>query len=70
MPDALRGDDAALAAHNLDITDRVNRAGRCYLTPSLLKGRQMIRVSIGAQATELRHVEELWRELREASAWR
>jgi aromatic-L-amino-acid decarboxylase len=69
-PEALRGDEAALTAHNLDVVERVNRAGCCYLTPSLLKGKQMIRVSIGAQATELRHVEELWRELREAGAWR
>jgi aromatic-L-amino-acid/L-tryptophan decarboxylase len=33
--------------------------GAAYLTPSLLKGRQMIRVSIGAEATERRHVEAL-----------
>ena len=55
-------------AHNLDIADAVNRGGRSYLTPSLLKGRQMIRVSIGAQATERPHVEELWRDLQEAAA--
>jgi aromatic-L-amino-acid decarboxylase len=37
------------------------------VTPSLLKGRQVIRVSIGAQATEREHVEALWRELQEAA---
>jgi aromatic-L-amino-acid decarboxylase len=34
----------------------------------VLKGRQMIRVSIGAQATEREHVEAVWRELQEAAA--
>jgi aromatic-L-amino-acid decarboxylase len=37
------------------------------VTPSVLKGRQMIRVSIGAQATERQHVEAVWRDLREAA---
>jgi len=68
VPPALRDDEPALAAHNLAIADRVNRAGRSYLTPSVLKGRQMVRVSIGAQATEREHVEALWRELQEAAA--
>ena len=45
----------------------VNQEGRSYLTPSVLKGTQMIRISIGAQPTEREHVEELWRELREAA---
>jgi len=67
VPPALVGDEPALAAHNLAIADRVNRAGHSYLTPSVLKGRQMIRVSIGAQATEREHVEALWRELQEAA---
>jgi len=67
VPPALVGDEPALAAHNLAIADRVNRAGHSYLTPSVLKGRQMIRVSIGAQATEREHVEAVWRELREAA---
>ena len=67
VPPALRGDEAALTRHNLAVVDAVNRQGRSYLTPSLLKGVQMIRVSIGAQATERRHVEEVWRALREAA---
>jgi aromatic-L-amino-acid decarboxylase len=52
-----------LRAHNLDIVDRINRAGRYYLTPSVLKGAQMIRVSIGSEASERRHVEGLWEAL-------
>ena len=67
VPPALESDEPALAAHNLAVADRVNRGGRSYLTPSVLKGRQMIRVSIGAQATEREHVETVWRELREAA---
>ncbi len=61
-------DEARLTAHNLAIADRVNRGGRAYVTPSVLKGRQMIRVSIGAEGTERRHVEAVWRELNEAAA--
>ncbi len=68
VPPALEDDEPALAAHNLAVADRVNRAGRSYVTPSLLKGRQMIRVSIGAQATEREHVDAVWRELQEAAA--
>jgi len=60
-------DEVALAAHNLAIADRVNKSGRAYLTPSVLKGKQMVRVSIGAELTERRHVESLWRELRTAA---
>jgi aromatic-L-amino-acid decarboxylase len=67
VPPALAGDEAALTAHNLAVADRVNQAGRTYLTPSLLKGRQMIRVSIGALTTEREHVQLVWDELRHAA---
>jgi aromatic-L-amino-acid decarboxylase len=67
VPAALKDDETALAAHNLAVAERVNRAGRSYVTPAVLKGRQMVRVSIGAQATERAHVAALWQELREAS---
>ena len=63
VPEHLSGDEAALTAHNLGIAARINEAGQSYLTPSMLKGQQMIRVSIGAEATERRHVEGLWAEL-------
>ena len=68
VPAALELDQRALNAHNLAVADHVNRAGRSYLTPSVLKGRQMIRVSVGAQATEREHVETVWRELQAAAA--
>jgi len=61
------GQVAAVDAHNLRIAEAVNRAGRAYLTPSILKGKQIIRVSIGAETTERRHVEALWGELQAAA---
>ncbi len=67
VPPALAGDEDALTAHNLAVAARVNEAGRAYLTPSLLKGRQMIRVSIGALGTEREHVQMAWDELRDAA---
>ena len=60
-------DEAALAEHNLAIAARVNAGGRAYVTPSVLKGVETIRVSIGAEATERADVEAVWRELREAA---
>jgi aromatic-L-amino-acid/L-tryptophan decarboxylase len=68
VPVELDGDEDALAVHNLLLADAINQSGRSYLTPAVLKGRQMIRVSIGAQATEREHVAALWRDLREATA--
>lgn len=56
-------DEAALAAHNLEIARLINEGGRAYLTPSMLKGKQMLRVSIGAEPTERRHVKALWEAL-------
>lgn len=60
-------DEAALAAHNLDLARRLNEGGKAYLTPSLLKGRQMLRVSIGAETTERSHVQALWEALNAAA---
>jgi aromatic-L-amino-acid decarboxylase len=57
-------DEAGLAAHNLAIARRINDSGKAYLTPSMLKGTQMLRVSIGAETTERRHVEALWEALK------
>jgi aromatic-L-amino-acid decarboxylase len=61
-------DEAALAAHNLALAARVNASGAAYLTPSVLKGRQTLRVSCGSAATEQRHVEGVWAALRAAAA--
>lgn len=53
-------DGEMLDAHTLAWVDRVNRSGLAYLTPATLEGRWMVRVSIGAETTERRHVEALW----------
>ncbi|HEX5808446.1 MAG TPA: aminotransferase class V-fold PLP-dependent enzyme [Anaerolineales bacterium] len=57
-PPGLEGE--ALDRHTLAWVERVNNSGGAYLTPSLLDGRWMVRVSIGAIATERQHVEALW----------
>ena len=61
-------DESALRRHNLALADRVNRSGRAYLTPSVVKGRQMIRLSIGAEATTRAEVEALWALLQAESS--
>jgi len=67
VPQALAGDEPALTAHNLEIAKRINDSGAAYLTPSDLKGRQMLRLSIGAETTERHHLEALWQALQAAA---
>ena len=68
FPARSQGNEDALKAHNLEMARRINEGGRAYLTPSMLKGKQMLRVSIGAEATERGEVEALWTLLNEAAA--
>jgi aromatic-L-amino-acid/L-tryptophan decarboxylase len=65
-PEGLAGE--ALDRHTLGWAERVNRSGDAYLTPAQLDGRWMVRVSIGAIPTELRHVEALWSSLQREAA--
>jgi aromatic-L-amino-acid decarboxylase len=67
VPGPLAGDEPALATHNLQIARRINEGGKAYVTPSMLKGKQIIRVSIGSETTERRHVEMLWAALQQAA---
>jgi aromatic-L-amino-acid decarboxylase len=67
----VRHEPAGLAGESLDAhtrawADAVNQSGAAYLTPAILDGRWMVRVSIGALGTERSHVEALWRVMREA----
>jgi aromatic-L-amino-acid decarboxylase len=55
----------SLDHHTRGWVERVNRSGAAYLTPAMLDGRWMVRVSIGAEATEREHVESLWRLMRQ-----
>lgn len=58
---------AALDAHTRGWCEAVNASGGAYLTPAILDGRWMVRVSIGALPTERADVEALWRLMREAA---
>jgi aromatic-L-amino-acid decarboxylase len=62
-PPGLAG--AALDHHTQGWADRLNRSGLTYLTPAVLDGRWMVRVSIGAEATERAHVEQVWKAMQE-----
>ena len=57
-PAGLSGE--ALDKHTLGWVKRINESGKAFLTPAILDGRWMVRVAFGAEATEQRHVEELW----------
>ena len=57
-PEGLEGEE--LDQHTLGWADRVNRSGGAYLTPAILGGRWIVRVSVGAIPTEREHVEALW----------
>ncbi|NHA67332.1 pyridoxal phosphate-dependent decarboxylase family protein [Phycicoccus flavus] len=65
-PPGLTGD--ALDAHTLAWVDAVNAGGRAYLGASRLDGRWMVRVSVGAEATERPDVAALWDLLRTTTA--
>ena len=57
----------ALDAHTLAWADSLNRSGAAYLTPAVIDGRWMVRVSIGAIATEAADVDALWAAMRIAA---
>lgn len=57
-PPGLSGE--ALDQHTLGWAARLNQSGEAYVTPALLDGRWMVRVSIGVELTEREHVEQLW----------
>ena len=63
-PPGLDGD--ALDKHTLAWAARLNQSGEAYLTPALLDGRWMVRISIGAELTEREHVAQLWQLMRDA----
>jgi aromatic-L-amino-acid/L-tryptophan decarboxylase len=60
-PPSLTG--AALESHNLSVAHAINTSGAAYVTPAVVKGTQLIRVSVGAEGTERKHVEALWTRL-------
>ncbi len=58
-------DGEALDRHTLGWVERVNRSGGAYLTPAILDGQWMVRVSVGALPTERQHLESLWSLMRQ-----
>src|SRR6185295_6307644 len=60
-PEGLSGDE--LDRHTLAWADRLNCSGAAYITPALLDGRWMVRVSVGSATTERSHVEALWQAI-------
>lgn len=56
---ALTGE--ALDKHTLSWVDQINSSGEAFMSPSLLDGHWMVRVSIGVESTERVHLERLLR---------
>jgi aromatic-L-amino-acid/L-tryptophan decarboxylase len=65
-PTGVSGDE--LDVHTQRWADRLNKSGAAYVTPAILDGRWMVRISVGAEQTERAHVEELWRAMQNAVA--
>ncbi len=54
----------ALDTHTRAWAEAVNRSGAAYLTPAMVDGRWMVRVSVGAIATEWADVQAAWDAIR------
>ncbi|RRR75433.1 MAG: aspartate aminotransferase family protein [Candidatus Viridilinea halotolerans] len=63
-PPGVEGED--LDRHTLEWIGRINTSGVALLTPAVLDGRWMCRVSLGAETTSHEDVAHLWVALREA----
>ena len=57
----LRGEDRLTDA----VIEQANASGRALFTRTVLDGRSVLRFSIGARTTQLRHVDEAWALLQE-----
>ncbi len=64
-PPGLSGE--LLDLHTRAWAERVNASGVAYVTPAVLAARWMVRVSIGAIATERADVEAVWTAMRAAA---
>ena len=65
---AVRGDDGATDGETGDsstdrLIERANRSGEALFTRTVLEGRSVLRVSIGARSTQQRHVDAAWKLL-------
>jgi aromatic-L-amino-acid decarboxylase len=57
----------ALDRHTLEWAAKINQSGEAFVTPAMLNGRWMVRVSIGGELTERKHVEQLWQLMQHAA---
>ncbi len=55
-------------AHNLALAEAVNATGEAYVTPAVVKGRRLIRISIGALDTAQPDVDAVWALLQRCAA--
>ena len=53
-------DDEALDRHTLAWADALNASGAGFVSPAVLNGRWMVRISIGVESTEWDDVEAVW----------
>ena len=65
-PPGLEGE--ALDVHTRRWVQAINDSGAACLTPAMIDGRWMARVSIGAELTQAQHVAALWRTMQEEAA--
>ncbi len=60
-PEGVSGE--ALDRHTQAWAARLNKSGLTYLTPAVLEGRWMVRISIGAETTERSHLQQVWKAM-------
>jgi len=58
-PPSLLGDADAISEHNHAIARAINESGQAFMSPSMLDGGWIVRVSIGVESTERHHLERL-----------
>jgi len=66
--DSTEDDADALDAHTRAWAEALNATGLAFVTPAMHEGRWMVRVSIGAEATERADIERLWRLMRSTAS--
>jgi aromatic-L-amino-acid decarboxylase len=66
-PDGSALSGEALDKHTTQWVEAVNRSGAAYLTPAVVDGRWLARVSVGALATEAADVDAVWAAMRAAA---
>jgi aromatic-L-amino-acid decarboxylase len=59
---------AEVDAHNLALAQAVNATGLAYVTPAVVKGVQLVRVSVGALDTEEKDVNAVWELLQRCAS--